>query len=463
MHIPKFITTFSAIALSTSAVMAQHSLALKLLHKSTAASYQPHCGNTTASKATATGSRLIKEVNLQSDGTSQAPTDSAIYAYSGSRGGDLDHILKFDAGTLYFYNSPLYVNGYAATQTFDANNNIKTLLLKTWQLPLGPWINSDSAYLQYDANNNLLKTTMMAWDDVNSQWLFSSRDSSTYDVNNNELSHAWQNYNSATQAWENSEYDTYTYTAGNKLESTLVLNWSTFLNDWDTVNYLTNTYDANDNMTLFISQYYDAFNHVWVLNSKDTFTYDASNNRLTDLTCFWNTDSLKWLNNSLVNYSNFSGNSPQSELTQLWNDTSATFVNAQRKTNAYNANEQLTSFYTQTWDGSNWITETYDYGGRYYYESYSLHISPVATLGGKATIYPVPAGNEITVNVNWNEPQQGTISIISMNGNTVRRCALAMASDAKQTINVSDLPAGNYLVNIMGTKGNIVQQLTIAR
>jgi hypothetical protein len=454
------ITVIVCATLCTHAALAQqaHSLSNTFRQKETALQQWQH-GQRMGGKATTTGSRLISLLDMENDGSSYLPADSNQFYYSGSRGGDLNHIMKYDSGVAFNYSAGNYDLSMSAAQSFDANDNIVGQHIWQWNNAASSWDNYEQASLEYDLNNNLLKTTIQDWDQAANAWVNSYRDSSLYDANNNEITHTWQEWDQASSSWTNNEEDLYTYNANNELYTTFIKTWNTAQNKWDSTIHILNIRNANDSIMLTSVQIYNAATHLWELNSKDTFTYDAMNNLLTDESYNWNMQLNDWLPNNLTTYGSFVGHAPQTAIEQHWDNNNQVFTNYTQTLNTYNNYEQLTSDAASYWSNGNWTDP--QYGGRYHYEPYTLQVKELSGMGGSATIYPVPASNEITVNVYWDEPQQGNISVLSMNGSVLKNSTLVPGYEAKQTINVSDLPTGNYLVKISGAKGSTIQKLSI--
>ncbi|HAF27761.1 MAG TPA: hypothetical protein DCG75_01825, partial [Bacteroidales bacterium] len=79
-------------------------------------------------------------------------------------------------------------------------------------------------------------------------------------------------------------------------------------------------------------------------------------------------------------------------------------------------------------------------------------------LGNEAStdilVYPNPASSYINVNV-LNGTKQGTVSIYNMIGSLVK--VVEIEGNVKE-INISDLPAGSYIISVEDEKDPIVKQ-----
>src|ERR1700761_9074913 len=86
-----------------------------------------------------TGSRLIASVDLRYDGSgTYIVQDTSVKYYSGLRGGDLTHTLKFDS-SVNWYPTTVGITRFRQTQVFDGSNNLladtqQFLMGATWQL-----------------------------------------------------------------------------------------------------------------------------------------------------------------------------------------------------------------------------------------------------------------------------------------------------------------------------------------
>src|SRR5579872_3185813 len=78
-----------------------------------------------------TASRLTGEAHWSNNGVNFTPNDSSSFNYSGMRGGDLGHTLKYDNSYTWVYDTA-YHNEYYYIQSFDANSNITSTIVEFW-------------------------------------------------------------------------------------------------------------------------------------------------------------------------------------------------------------------------------------------------------------------------------------------------------------------------------------------
>ncbi|HXS35386.1 MAG TPA: T9SS type A sorting domain-containing protein [Flavipsychrobacter sp.] len=99
----------------------------------------------------------------------------------------------------------------------------------------------------------------------------------------------------------------------------------------------------------------------------------------------------------------------------------------------------------------------------FYYQAYSLDVQPVINTGGHANFYPVPARNIVYIDLDWNSTQPFNITLYNMQGQAVKQLQVESASHYSNSIDVSDLATGNYIISINGTQGKFIEKLTIVR
>ena len=401
--------------------------------------------NTIVGKATAgTGSRLISYMIAKNNGASYIFNDSANIVYSGTRGGDIKHQpLKYDNAMEWTYNTTTtsWDNEYKLAQTFDANNNITDRVQMNWNTVTSSWVNSDHDIYTYDGMNNMLTDISQNWNTVTSSWDNSQKNINTYDANNNQITQVMQNWNTVTSTWDNSTKYLNTYNAANKMTQQIVQSWNTGTSSWDNGQRYTYTYDANNNMLTSLNAYWNTGTSSWDNGSLVTYTYGASNEMLTEIDQNWNTGTSSWDNTKKKTYSNFSGINPQMEIDQNWNTGTSSWDNTKRYQNTYNTYGQYLTIVVDSWNiGGFWQAANNDVSDNLHYETYATDVKSLTAKGGEANIYPVPANNLLNIDLNWNEPQAFTVSIIDLQGRISHTWNVAATSNYHTAIDVSQMP-----------------------
>ncbi len=418
------------------------------------------------SRKTATISRIIAQTDLNFDGAVFVPYDSIMLTYSGSRGGDLNHLgteLKFDNAYIYYYNSTTstWSNSAKQTQTFDASDNVLTTVAQNWHASTSTWVNAAENVYTW-SGGNLQNYINQSWDTVGSAWLNVSKYLYTYDAAHNMLTSIRQNWNSSTSLWVNNLQTTYTYNINNKVTSEIGQTWDTATHAWLNDYKYTYTYDATNTYVLTkVNQSWNSGSSTWDNVNQHIYTYDGMNNRLTDLAQSW--IGAIWENGSLATFSSFIAQLPQVEVYQIWNSGTLAFENNNKHTYTYNGENLLTSETSQSWNiGGFWQSTTSDNQSRYYYQTYTTGLSTVAANGGSAIIYPVPAREVLHTDITWSEPQSFSARIYNLQGAIIRQWDVPACSSYSADLPL-DLPSGNYFIKFNGTNGNIVRQFAVMR
>jgi len=419
----------------------------------------------TAAKGTAaTGSRLISYVELSHDGVTYAYLDSTRFSYSGTRGSDYTWpIGRWDSSIIWGYNTATssWENLAQYFQTFDGNDDMFDKVGKTWNTSTNTWDNNDHTINIYDGAHNLLTQVVQTWDAVGGNWKNSSKTIDTYDPNNNVTDEVYQNWNTATSSWDNATHTIYNYDANNNLLTEIHQSWVT--GNWKNSSMYTNTYDANNNLLTFISQNWNNATSTWVNSIKRTYTYGASNELLNYLYQFWNTTNSVWDNGRRYTFSNFTGINPGTRIWENWNNSTSSYENALRTQYTYNAYGQYLSYYDDSWNiGGFWQPATGDEGTRFEYETYTTSVKNLTATGGDAKAYPVPSNNMLNIDLDWDNAQPFTISLLDLTGRVNRSWQVPATAHYHTAISVADLPYGNYFLNIEGAKGRVVKQIVVS-
>lgn len=94
----------------------------------------------------------------------------------------------------------------------------------------------------------------------------------------------------------------------------------------------------------------------------------------------------------------------------------------------------------------------------------TLNVEDVQGLNG-LNIFPNPTNNMFSVDFDLTEANRVTIDVVSLVGQQVKRIDLGMLSSGRylEMINVSNLPAGFYLMNITVGESQIVQKVQVTK
>jgi hypothetical protein len=438
-----------------------------------------------------TASRLIAEATSVHNSTTFMLSDSTYMKYSNDRGGDLEHTMKYDLRHMLVYNpgTASYANMGRMKQTWDAKSNMLTYTEEYWDAPSSQWINSQKFINEYDTFNNMITHITQVWNVSSNSWLNISRERHLYNGDIFIDTVINQSWNSFSNDWQNQTLTITSYDLNNDPAIETMLSWNglqwtnaqrtliTFINKMETsrisqfwngstwVNQIryTHEYDTAGNMLNEIYSTWNNFSSVWDNSSKTAYTYDQANNMTEKLEQFWDFGTNNWRNsaNSVYSYDTSKNNILQ--IDQIWNNATNFFQNVDRFRRTYNANHQMTTQVADKWNiGGFWENRSGDQFNRYYYETYTLDIPATAKkLDANLNIYPVPANNMLHIELGFTKPQAFTAAIISITGKVIRQWGEQPTASYSKSINVNDLPAGNYILKVNTAEGQTVSQFAV--
>ncbi len=406
----------------------------------------------TPAKTTANASRLIAATTRSFQSGNLEIQDSAHCWYTSGYGYDYARDQwKFDHATDWDYDGSSYTEAYHVTNTIDANGHVTMSAFE--EFDGSNWITDEIEKYSYNAQG---QTTVE---------LYASFDGSQWD----------------------SMRTTYTYNAQGRLAQQANENWDNSSSQWVQSDRFTNTYDANGNLTLELQEFWDGNNNQYAPVNRTTNTY--VNNLLT-VALFEYISNGQWINAGQTLYTyNAQGNVTLQE-NQNWGQ--GAWVPGNRITNTYNStNDMITStredfilgqFETQgrrtmtynnyhqvlveTEEGYNTTTGQFEMQDgnqemRNYYEEYTNSVKDTKAAGGNFSVYPVPAKGVLHLRTSLNEATSATIQLLDMNGRVVKQQQLPTAKQFNTAIDIANLPAGNYIMQLNASGKVMTQKVTV--
>ena len=410
-------------------------------------------------KTTATGSRIIAYANRTLDGSSMLLIDTAKLYYTGDRGGDMkSDFVKFDSALSLTYDETLSMlrKDYRQTQAFDVLSNISSGKGQVWNATSASFENESQSFYTSTAAKKRATDSSQNWD--GSAWENSSKRIVKYDASNNIITDS--NFDWDGSSWTGSAVYSYTYTAAKKVATLKVsINLSSI---WLDVYTETSTYDASGYLTQTLSKVLDFATMSLENNSRSTYTNDASGNATVQMVENWNTTDMAW--EKSFNYLNQydASNNRVISIEQTWNTADAKFDTSSRTRSTYNAYNQLTSDAIAAWDGvSAW--ELND-STTYYYEDYTVSSIKKDVLSTfEARVYPIPANDVLNIAATVEQSQNIQIALLDIQGRIILSQSVMATQQLNQKVSVSNIPSGNYLLQLKGDKGyDVVKQVSIA-
>jgi hypothetical protein len=120
---------------------------------------------------------------------------------------------------------------------------------------------------------------------------------------------------------------------------------------------------------------------------------------------------------------------------------------------------------TKSWDANiqQFVWQMGDNEERNYYETFTNSVKDAAKTNAGLTVYPVPARNELNVKLNLTSAQNATITLHDATGSVVKVITTPTAAQYSQRIDVSNLPAGHYIVRMVAGSAVSTQHVNIVK
>lgn len=351
-----------------------------------------------------------------------------------------------------------WVNFYRAEISYYNNDTISEYKLKEWSTSTNNWLselsyyetknedgkklihfsrawsNEDGYFVQgnkeiytYDIDGILTEMEDRDWDYINSIWTNWAKTYFTYDVDNNLTLKLYKIYQSGTynDYWKTE----YTYDASGRLS--LEQEWGYYYG-WDDYSKSNYTYYENDLVKEILTERYSTKKSGWDEIAKTKYFYYPNN-----LLDYKEELDLQTSGNSLkYEYTYNDNNKEETFFLYDWNGSDWTlFI---KVFDFYDANENQTSYYSQTLDGTwkNYIKEEYTW----------TQFTSLNSLNEiEIKIYPNPA----TSILNIISEEKINIELINISGKILYN---SLKSSSKYKLDISSYSSGIYFIKLSGIK-----------
>jgi hypothetical protein len=396
---------------------------------------------------------LVGQNYYEHQGSFYEITDSVRYVYGGTRLPQPIpslYIWNYDTAK-FFRNQPfgLRQSGYS-DYTYDANGN--ATVLETYQLVATSYQLVQRISRTYDANHNVLTAEFET--NASGTLQKQSRTTNTYNSNNQITTMLGENWNATTMQYEGRYRVTYTYNAANQLESTMSeMNSSGWVPSYRSVY----TY-AGGNNTELVEEIYSGTS--WDALYKEQNTFDAAGNRIRSENQY--RDMGSWEPTYAMNY-RYDANRNILEREYLEWDGGSYMPVSTREYSYVPENYVLTEV-AKTWNdiGGLYLPAAMDDSIRYYYNnSVSVGKAPVAMNG--ISIYPSPASTQVHLQMNLAGQQQYTVTLYDAAGRVVKFFANTGSGATRSSMDVHDVPSGNYVLVLNAGGTTAREKIVIAK
>lgn len=325
-----------------------------------------------------------------------------------------DHLLYYRFQTGDEVNG--WTNSYQYTYTYDAAGNELTYLEEQWNG--ANWITKESTIRVYDANGNQLSATSLGYRQLYSYNAQNLLETKTYQ----ELSNG---------NWVDNSRQLYAYLPNVSMETI-----EYYVNGaWVTSERYSNTYDANDNI---IEVLYETWNGTsWVNGYRTASNYDGNGLLQQALTENW--DGNTWVNSSLLAYTYDANQNLIFWSISNWD--AGAWKGSVRQFNGYDAKNNFIHARLESWNDTDWSLISY---GRLYYAEFVATQAPVFAA---FDVFPNPASTSVTLKGEGFDHAM----IFDQQGGLVRTQRLQ--GQQEETLLLGNLPAGNYILQVVGKNG----------
>lgn len=425
------------------------------------------------------------------DGFGYVPTDSGVLKYdSGFNYNRKTSTYQFDTNFIYTYNpSAGYTQNLLQVESYDTLKNLiyDITLRKDGS---GNWIDSLKYTYTYDANNNMSSYTMQKLNISTGTWTNLEKHLYTSDAAGNRLTDIIQKWDVPTASWSFLSEHAYTYNSKN----TMVSDTFKYINPMymrlmdSTVSEY--TYDTAGNLTLFraLSVTFVPASYSYYYPTK--YMYEYQYNSITKdldqkLHEVPSTHGPGWFIDSIIYYTfDTSHNLVYEENPHYYNNTfeydtahnllSATYVvwnvggpikPSFRHFYSYNSDNLVTMFTYELYDiaSGKWKGQTQD---RYYYITppppKRTAVGNVNQQMGSLLVYPSPANSVLNIDIHTQKELPIIIAIYDMQGRIWSQWQVDAALFSHSSIPVSQMPAGNYILNVKNESGQVSKMFTVA-
>lgn len=352
------------------------------------------------------------------------------------------------------------------------------------------WRNKYHAEIAYFDNDTTSEYKLNEWNISGNNWVSDYSYYETKDEDGKLIIHYERGWDDTYQTFTQGNKEIYTYDVGGLKTIKEDRDWNN--NTWEEYSKTYFSYDGNNNCIEELEKRYIS-SGVWRDNWKTQYTYNAENKKLTEQQ--WGYDSYweEWFDYSKTTYTYYDNGLIQEEFTEKydydnsqWYDLAKTKyyylanglleykeeLDLQEPDNnlkyeyTYNADNQETSFFLYSWNGSDWtrfykVYDNYDTNGNqidfysqlldgtwnnfqkeeYTWNEFATDVSNIKI--NEVNIYPNPASD--IININLDTEKIFSCEIVDIYGKIV------LKSNTKKVV-ISKLPASVYFIRVNNQK-----------
>lgn len=414
---------------------------------------------TPAGKTTSSNQRLVCQVTGNYTNGTYVSSDSTVYNYTGQRvWDDKTQSWKFDDMHRFSKNLPtqtVFNPLRRGTHTYDANGNISVYEDERYDDGKKSW--EKYAKTTYTYTNSGLISNITFYQSVNGKYQGATNTTYTYDASSRpieELTLIWDNN---SNNWINSTKKQYLYTSAGlsatNTEQWIRINWTPWLRE---------TYIYNNGKLSVLSE--DRFlTNIWTNISRTQYDYTSNNQYSRIYHLNWNNVKQQLDTTDKIEYAYAPDNSVTATTSAY---TNGQFVNQRLDYTANNSDDQPLVQNYQEWDAANnkWLIPDNAWEVRYYYSMWNLDVNTVKNNNTTLTIYPIPANNFINISLKTEKGSWLRMDICNTEGKLLQSWSQPAIEDRyEERRDISFLPAGNYVLRLVGEREQAFTKFTVIK
>lgn len=333
-------------------------------------------------------------------------------------------------------------------RSYDERGNLTGSLKKDWDNDAADFLDGYNSSWIYNESNQVEEYFYMKWNPGLLEWDTLTYATYSYDGNGNQTEALIKKRQSNLEVWGNNDLRSYTYDeSGNQLEY-LSQRWNSDNSVWDDNYLFVYEYNLEDLMSMHTWKRWNSDDSAWRNSEKSIYSY--TDGKLMEIDSkWWNNPNEEWYNYGLTEYVYGTNGLRDKRVYQKFDVTDDIYINNNRNLYIYDELGNEIEYHYDTWDveGAVWKPKNKDLA---YYSQHDIANGVIQKLNQAAFIYPNPTENEISV-ANISEPS--IVSIHNINGKLL---LVDKVDTNSNSINVSQLPTGLYLIKINNPSGSQV-------
>ena len=308
---------------------------------------------------------------------------------------------------------------------YNANHLLDSMFQDNYSTASMTWTNNSRTEYTYDGNGDMTMIVYSRWAGTIPAWHYSGIVSYWHNNNHNVIQSKTKHYNYNTFVLEDSIFHRYTYDG----TGMVLLNDTTFSKD--SLADIVTGYTYNSSGFKIMDSTYDYINSTlgWAYQGKKEYTYDASGNNIQVTTV-------------------------------SWDKANSIYYETQKAYYTYNSFNQLIKNDGEVWNNNGWNK---DGSYRFLYYDIPNSVEQFSTEQQKMALYPIPATTYTNLEMNFDKPTGFSVIISDMQGRMVKQFTDKVDGQYKKNINVQDMPAGQYILQLKTNSETISKNFTVIR